>query len=75
MTGKPYKIYGYKGKQVRDQIHSIVDTGGVDPAGNTGVYNFKKGLGGRLSLNGPLWVYGSGRIITSLCRAFLSLRG
>ena len=22
MTGRPYTIYGYKGKQVRDQIHS-----------------------------------------------------
>lgn len=22
MTGKPYKVYGYKGKQVRDNIHS-----------------------------------------------------
>ena len=22
MTGKPYQIYGYKGKQVRDNIHS-----------------------------------------------------
>jgi CDP-paratose 2-epimerase len=23
VTGKPYKIYGYKGKQVRDNIHSF----------------------------------------------------
>jgi CDP-paratose 2-epimerase len=23
VTGKPYRIFGYKGKQVRDQIHSI----------------------------------------------------
>jgi len=39
------------------------DTGGIDPASNLGVYNFKKGLNGKLAINGPLWTLGSHPII------------
>ena len=39
------------------------DTGGIDPASNIGVYNFKKGLNGRLTINGPLWCLGSNSLV------------
>ena len=46
------------------------DTGGVDPASNFGVLNFKKGLNGRLVINGPFWCFGSNRILLWLTRLF-----
>jgi hypothetical protein len=42
------------------------ECGGVDPAGNLGVYNFKRGLGGRLHSLGPLWVYSKSRALRLL---------
>ena len=47
------------------------DTGGIDPASNIGVFNFKKGLNGRLVINGPLWCLGSNKLIVLLIRLFV----
>jgi len=47
------------------------DTGGIDPANNYGVYNFKKGLNGRLAINGPLWFLGSNSLIDWAARIFI----
>ena len=33
------------------------ECGGIDPLENPGVYNFKRGLGAELSVNGPLWLF------------------
>lgn len=49
------------------------DCGGIDPAASMGVYNFKKGLGGRL-VNGPIWIHGSGFMVKQLGRLLLSLK-
>lgn len=47
---------------------SFFECGGIDPSGNTGVYNFKKGLGGRLFTLGPLWIYSQSRLLKLLAR-------
>lgn len=39
------------------------ECGGIDPSGNVGVYNFKKGLGGRLLMLGPLWIFSRSRFL------------
>jgi lipid II:glycine glycyltransferase (peptidoglycan interpeptide bridge formation enzyme) len=44
------------------------DTGGIDPASNMGVFNFKKGLKGRLITNGPLWILGSNKLVVWIIR-------
>jgi len=46
------------------------DTGGIDPANNSGVYNFKKGLNGKLTINGPLWLLASNAILNWVGRIF-----
>ncbi|HTQ98459.1 MAG TPA: GNAT family N-acetyltransferase [Candidatus Acidoferrum sp.] len=42
------------------------ECGGIDPYGNSGVYNFKKGLGATLTMNGPLWIYAKSRLLGTL---------
>lgn len=51
---------------------SFFECGGVDPSGNTGVYNFKKGLGGRLLTLGPLWIYSQSKLLKLLAHLGLS---
>ena len=46
------------------------DTGGVEPSANIGVFNFKKGLNGKLALSGPLWCLGSNLFISKFARMF-----
>jgi hypothetical protein len=46
------------------------DTGGIDPASNIGVFNFKKGLNGRLTINGPLWCIGSNPLVELATRMY-----
>lgn len=53
-------------------IGASFDCGGIDPGANKGVYNFKKGLGGRLALSGPMWLYGSNAVLGRLARGALS---
>jgi len=48
------------------------DTGGIDPANNYGVYNFKKGLNGRLAINGPIWCIGSNSLLEWATRMLIS---
>lgn len=42
------------------------ECGGIDPANNPGVYNFKRGLGGELSMLGPRWVYARSAVLKNL---------
>lgn len=51
------------------------DCGGINPsnATNIGVYNFKKGLGGRVAHNGPIWLYASSGLLQKAGRLLLSL--
>jgi len=48
------------------------ECGGIDPSGNVGVYNFKKGLGGRLLLLGPLWLFSRSKFLKLVARLFLA---
>ncbi len=54
---------------------SYFDAGGIDPCKNAGVFNFKKGLGGNLAVNGPLWVAASNGILKKSAQAMLCLLG
>ena len=52
---------------------SYFDCGGINPSENMGVFNFKKGLGGRLNINGPIWLNASGSFIKKIVRLLFSL--
>jgi len=52
---------------------SYFDCGGINPSENMGVFNFKKGLGGRLNVNGPIWLNASSPIIKKITRLLFSL--
>lgn len=45
------------------------ECGGIDPLDNAGVYNFKRGLGADLSMNGPLWIFHKNRFVKKLALA------
>jgi hypothetical protein len=49
------------------------ECGGIDPFGNTGVYNFKRGLGASLSINGPFWIYHTNNKIKNLLISIFSI--
>ena len=57
--------------KMKELKKNYFDTGGIDPASNNGVFNFKKGLNGRLTINGPLWYIGSNPLIEWTTRMFL----
>ena len=45
------------------------ECGGIDPLDNAGVYNFKRGLGAKLSINGPLWLFHRNGFVRKLAMA------
>lgn len=50
----------------------VFDFGGIDPAGNRGVYDFKRGLTRTVASSGPLWLYGRSRLVTAAAGAVLA---
>ena len=56
--------------KIKELNKDYFDTGGIDPASNIGVFNFKKGLKGRLATNGPLWSIGSNKLVVWIMRMF-----
>jgi len=56
--------------KMKELNKKFFDTGGIDPESNIGVYNFKKGLNGRLTINGPLWCLGSNPLLERTTRMF-----
>lgn len=50
----------------------IFDFGGIDPANNRGVYDFKRGLTRNVASSGPLWLYGPNRLVTAAAGAVLA---
>lgn len=50
----------------------IFDFGGIDPAGNRGVYDFKRGLTRNVASSGPLWLHGRHRLVTAAAGAVLA---
>jgi len=57
-------------KKMAELNRNYFDSGGVEPSANIGVFNFKKGLNGKLALNGPLWCLGSNLFISKFVRMF-----
>lgn len=45
------------------------ECGGIDPLENVGVYNFKRGVGAELSVNGPLWLFHRNGFVKKLAMA------
>jgi hypothetical protein len=54
---------------------SYFDCGGINPSENMGVFNFKKGLGGRLAVNGPIWLNASGLLLKRIAKILFSING
>ncbi|MET7244726.1 GNAT family N-acetyltransferase [Methylobacterium sp. EM32] len=50
----------------------VFDFGGIDPAHNRGVYDFKRGLTRNVASSGPLWLYGRNRLVTAAAGAVLA---
>lgn len=50
------------------------DWGGIDPAGNRGVYDFKSGLSKNVVQSGPLWLYGRTQRLRDAAGAYLAFR-
>lgn len=58
-------------KTAKDQGVRRFECGGIDPFGNRGVYQFKKGLGGKLSLLGPSWIYSNSDTLKKIAAILL----
>lgn len=43
----------------------VFDFGGIDPARNRGVYDFKRGLTRNVASSGPLWLFGRNPFVTA----------
>lgn len=52
----------------------VYDLGGIDPAGNRGVFDFKRGVSRRVVQSTPLWLHGRTRLIRSAAAALLAQR-
>lgn len=50
----------------------IFDIGGIDPAGNRGVYDFKRRFARHVVTCGPVWIYGRSRLVTAAAGAVLA---
>jgi hypothetical protein len=61
-----------------EQAHAeglqIFDLGGIDPARNRGVFEFKHGLSKNAALSGPRWIYGRTPRLRDAAAAFLAYR-
>lgn len=49
----------------------VYDLGGVDPAGNRGVFRFKRGISRRVVQSTPLWLFGRNRFLRTAAAALL----
>ncbi|WP_232631170.1 lipid II:glycine glycyltransferase FemX [Methylobacterium sp. Leaf118] len=61
-------------ERAREEGCPIYDLGGIDPAGNRGVYHFKRGLSRRVVQSTPLWLYGRTGALRSVAAALLAQR-
>lgn len=52
--------------------YPLFDCGGIDPFGNRGVYNFKRGISHALVQTGPQWLYCRNRLVRNAVAAALS---
>lgn len=52
----------------------VYDLGGIDPAGNRGVFRFKRGLSRRVVQSTPLWLFGRNHFLSNVAAALLVRR-
>lgn len=52
----------------------VYDLGGIDPAGNRGVFDFKRGVSRRAVQSTPLWLHGRTPLVRSAAAALLAQR-
>lgn len=45
--------------------HRVFDVGGIDPAANRGVYDFKRGFARHAVTSGPVWIYARSRLVAA----------
>ena len=61
-------------EQAKAEGCPVYDLGGIDPAGNRGVFRFKRGLSRRVVQGTPLWLYGRTGALRALAAALLAQR-
>lgn len=61
-------------EQAHAEGRETFDFGGIDPANNRGVFEFKHGLSKRPAISGPRWIYGRTPRLRDAAAAFLSYR-
>ncbi len=61
-------------EQAKAEGCPVYDLGGIDPAGNRGVFDFKRGVSRRAVQSTPLWLHGRNRLVRSAAAALLALR-
>lgn len=61
-------------ERAKDEGCPVYDLGGIDPAGNRGVFDFKRGVSRRVVQSTPLWLYGRSRLVRSAAAALLAQR-
>ncbi|MFE1601178.1 lipid II:glycine glycyltransferase FemX [Methylobacterium sp. ID0610] len=61
-------------EQAKADGHHVFDFGGIDPAANRGVFDFKRGLCRNVVQSAPLWLYGRSRLLRDAAAAFLARR-
>lgn len=61
-------------EQAKSEGCPVYDLGGIDPAGNRGVFDFKRGVSRRAVQGTPLWLYGRTRLVRSVAAALLAQR-
>ena len=50
----------------------VFDFGGIDPIGNRGVFDFKRGLTRNVASSGPLWIFGKTKLVTAAAGVLLA---
>ncbi|MFH6785816.1 MULTISPECIES: GNAT family N-acetyltransferase [Methylobacterium] len=52
--------------------YRVFDVGGIDPAANRGVYDFKRRFARQVVACGPLWIYGRSRLVVAAAGGVLA---
>jgi hypothetical protein len=61
-------------ERARREGASVLDLGGIDPGGNPGVYEFKRGVSRNVVAANPLWLYSRTRLLRRAATAVLATR-
>jgi hypothetical protein len=61
-------------ERARREGASVLDLGGIDPAGNPGVYEFKRGVSRNVVAANPLWLFSRTRLLRRAATAVLATR-